>query len=205
MKKVDTRQAKSYIQPFVNAGWTLTTLHYGDYEFEDSTGQLCLIEDKPVSKMLQDLSSGVLSRQIRGIVDNSVFPILFIRGSWLIDANGFLLGTHYTWTQVWNEMQTWQDMGVRIQLASEDNAVQRIMEIASYYEKGFHQSAMREMSGSSKSYVLSLIKGLGKAKIAQILEKFSCLLDIANADKNSLLVPGIGPKLAKNIWDFWRD
>lgn len=203
---VDTRQPDIMITPFTRAGWSLQSLKFGDYQFTEAGGRSVLIEDKPVGKLLSDMTSGILQRQIKGLVEASPFPILLVRGQWSKDRNGHLLGSNFTWENIWNQLQSLQDIGCRIQLATGiDHAVQRIFELQQYYAKGFHPSVGRHGSGDHRIAVLAMVDGIEEAKAKVILEKYPTLADIATLDNLALeKIPGVGPVLARRIWDFWR-
>lgn len=202
---VNTRQPEEMASPFIQAGWKHKALSFGDYQFYDSIGEVVLIEDKTVDKLLADIPAGTLQKQCRGIIENSTFPILLIRGHWVED-NGYLLGSKYSWEQVWNLLQTLQDMGVRLQLVpSDSDAIERIFQLQKYYAKEFHSSASRGVAGNVKIAVLNYIDGISKVKAETILKSFgNSLRAIANADAETLAkVEGVGAKLASRIYEFW--
>ena len=203
---VDTRQPRNMIEPFTRAGWRVQALKFGDYQFYDSTGKVVLIEDKPLEKLLGDMTSGTLQRQCRGITENCTFPILLVRGHWIQDANGHLLNSRYTWEQAWNQLETVQDMGCRIQLATSLNhAVERIFQLEEYYSKEKHDSALRQLSGNPYITVLSLIDGVSEGKAKAIEEVYPTLSDVVNLLPNQLQeISGIGEVLANRIWLFFK-
>lgn len=208
MPKVDTRQPKEMITPFVRAGWIPAALQYGDYEILDVAGEAVLIEDKPIGKLLSDMTSGVLQRQCRAMVENSTFPILLIRGHWAQEG-GYLYGEkreRFTWEQVWNQLQTLQDIGIRLQIVtSMSHAIERIFELQEYYSHEFHASIARHPSGDPYITALSLVYGISATKAKEIKLKFPYLQLVANADLGELAeVFGIGAKLAKRLYEFWR-
>jgi len=202
---VDTRQPQVLITPFTRAGWILRALKYGDYEIREAGGETVLIEEKPVGKLLQDMVTGVLQKQIRGLVESCSFPILLIRGHWSQVA-GYLLDSRYTWQQAWNQLQSLQDMGCRIQLTTGTNhTIERIFELEEYYHKGIHHSAMRQASGDHRLTVLSLIPGIDEGKGKALLAVFPTLADVATAPIDVMVeCYGIGEVLAERIWNFWR-
>ena len=202
---VDTRQPQIMVEPFTRAGWKRQALKYGDYQFSDNIGKVALIEDKPLEKLLADMASGILQRQCRGLAENCDFPILLIRGHWIQDAGGYLLNSRYTWEQAWNQLQTIQDMGCRLQLATSINhAIERIFQLQQYYEKEKHDSALRQVSGDPYVVVLSLINGISSKKANSIRITLPTLRDIANADAITLAhCEGIGLTLARRIRDFF--
>ena len=205
MPKADTREAENRLEPLRRAGWEITALKYGDYEGEDAVEQKWIIEHKTVAKLLEDMRTGVLQRQCQAVVEHCIFPILLIEGQWL-QSGGYLLNTSYTWEQVWNQLQTLQDMGMRLQLTSSpSHTVQRLFELEAYYKKEQHPSAVRHLSGSLQIACLSQIEGIGAEKAKSILGYFGSLCDTATAGVKKLQeCPGIGGILAQRIYDFWR-
>jgi len=205
MPRVDTREPKFRTEPLVRAGWVLATLKYGDYDGNDATGKLWVVEHKTVDKMLLDMRSGVLIRQCRSMVEHCDFPILMIEGQW-IHKEGTLWGTGITWDQAWNQLQTIQDMGCRIQLTTPiSHTIERLFSLADYYSKAMHKSAFRQLSGDPYISVLSQINGIDSVKARRIEQVFPTLLDIVTASPDQIQqVEGIGEILSKRIWDFWR-
>ncbi len=205
MPKVDTREPSDITTPLIRAGWTPEALPSGDFELQDVVGEIVLIERKTVSQLLTDLQSGQLQRQCRVLVESSSFPILLLEGHWQ-QQNGHLLDTRYTWEQVWNALQTLQDLGCRLQITTSiQHSIQRLFELAEYYSKEFHASIARSPSGDVYVACLSLIHGISAAKALELKALFPDLASIANADQKAISqVPGIGSKLANRIYEFWR-
>jgi len=203
--RADTREDKRRLEVLRRAGWQITALKYGDYEIYDAVGKVVLIEHKPVSKMVADMRSGTLTRQCRGIVEHSDFPILLVEGHW-IQEDGSLLGSGITWEQAWNQLATIQDMGCRLQLTSSmAHSIERLFELELYYKKEKHDSALRQVSGDPYVVVLSLIDGIDEMKAKAIEVHFATLASVAVATPGQLQgIRGIGEVLAKRIWQFFR-
>ncbi len=179
-------------------------LDYGDYDGQDVTDKLWCVEHKTVEKLLQDMQSGTLQRQCRAVVEHSDFPILMVEGHWA-QSKGNLLGTGFTWEQAWNQLQTLQDMGMRLQLTtSEAHTIQRLFELEAYFLKETHPSASRHLSGSPTIAALCLIEGIGEAKANALEAAFGSLGCIAGAGDSKLLaVHGIGEALVARIVEFF--
>lgn len=211
MSKVDTRQPQGLngepdlVTPFVRAGWEHCKLDFGDYELMDSIGAKVLIEDKPWEKLLEDMKLGVLQRQCRGLVEACQFPILLIRGH-LFQKGEYLLNTRITWEGAWNQLQSIQDMGCRLQLVTGiDHAIQRIFELERYYAKEWHDSLLRSPAGNPQEQVLGMVEGIGPEKAKAIKQFFGNLKTIGNADIEELIkVQGVGDALAKRIQAFFQ-
>jgi len=205
MPAVDTRETKSRIEPFARAGWTVEALQYGDYTGVDVEGSSWIIEHKTVEGLLSDISTGRVQRQVASMVEHCRYPILLIEGRW-IQSNGYLLGTHYSWKQVWNLLQSFQDMGVRLQITTgQEHTIERVFELADYYSKDKHDSGARHLSGNPQAAALCNIKDVGIVTAKALLSHFGNLETIVLTDIEGLQgVPGVGPAAANKIWSFWR-
>lgn len=208
MAKVDTREPADITTPLVRAGWSPVALPYGDFELTDISGEVVLIERKTVAQLLTDLQSGQLQRQCRCLIEASTFPVLLIEGHWA-QENGYLYGEKrekFTWEQVWNQLQTLQDLGCRLQITTSlQHTVERLFQLQEYYSKEFHASIARSPSGDPRIAALSLIYGVSVAKAKSVLANYPKLFDVINASEGGLAeCAGIGSKLAKRIYEFWR-
>lgn len=204
--KVDTREPEIIKTHLRRAGWELQTLPYGDYELRDSAGEPILIERKTVVQLLADLATSTLHRQVRALTEATSFPILLIEGHWQ-QSGGQLLNSRYTWQQVWNALQSLQDLGCRLQITTGlEHTIQRLFELEEYYAKEFHASITRFPSGDSYLSCLGLVYGISTSKAKEIKARFPALVDVVAASEQELaLVPGIGSKLARRIYQFWRE
>jgi len=194
------------MEPLRRAGWEVTALKYGDYDGHDAVGKLWSVEHKTLDKLLGDMATGTLIRQCRGLVEHSDFPILMVEGHWIQDADGRLLGSRITWEQAWNQLQTIQDMGCRLQLTTSINhAVERLFQLELYYSKESHPSALRGVSGNPYIVVLSQISGISEGKAKALEDTYPTLQQVANLSPELLTdVRGIGEVLANRIWEFFR-
>ena len=201
---IDSREAAWRLKPLERAGFQPKQLITGDVAFPEFGGETVLIENKTVSGLLSDMTSGVLVRQMRRMCEETRWPVLLVEGKWQ-QSGGTLLGTHFTWQQAWNQMQTLQDMGARVQLTTgPEHTVQRILELAEYYSKEYHPSAARGPAGDARIAALSLVYGVDKVKAQSLLTHFRSLLHIANALPVELEeAKGIGPVLSERIFQFF--
>lgn len=206
MSRADTREDKRRLEVLRRAGWEITALKYGDYDGYDAVGKLWCIEHKTVEKLIGDMVTGTLIRQCRGLIEHSDFPILMIEGHWIQGKNGVLYNSGITWTQAWNQLQTIQDMGCRLQLTTSlEHTVERLFELEVYYRKESHPSALREISGDPYVVVLSLVDGISTEKAKALEVAHPTLANIAVASPGQLQgIKGIGEVLAKRIWQFFR-
>jgi len=202
---VDSREPPWRLQPLERAGFERRQLEVGDVSFPEFTGETVLLEHKTVEKLLDDMSSGTLVRQVRRLCEETRWPILLVEGRWQ-QSNGVLLQSRYTWEQAWNQLQSLQDMGARVQLATgREHAVQRILELAEYYSKEYHASSIRVPAGDARLATLSLVYGINRVKGQVLLEELGNLEGVATADTAMLqTVSGIGPVLAERIYTFFH-
>jgi len=199
----DTREPVEIYEPLLRLGWQKQTLDVGDYQIYDSTGEVVLIERKTLSQFLADLG-GPLQRQCRKLVETSDFPILLLEGHWDL-ADGYLLGTHFTWCSVWNALASLQDIGCRLQFTtSVEHTLARLLELKQYYSKEYHASISRHPAGDARISVLNQIPGIGANRARAILERLPTLKQVANAGIDELeQAEGVGRKLAVKINKFW--
>jgi len=133
-----------------------------------------------------------------------------VQGHWW-QAEGSLLKTGWTWEQVWNQLQTLQDMGMRMQLTtSEQHTIQRLFELELYYQKEQHPSALRGVSGDTFITTLTLIPGIGEDKAKAIKDEFGCLGALAGLSFRPTdftfrmqKVKGVGQALEQRIRNFF--
>lgn len=202
---VDTREAPERLRPLERGGFTPKALATGDVQFPEAGGEPVLIENKKVGQVLEDLGTGQLMRQMRRMVEESPYATLLIEGRWA-QIDGKLLGTRWDWCAVWNELQSIQDLGVRIQFSTgPEHTVQRVFELADYYAKGIHHSAQRVLAGDRRLAVLGMVDGVGKEYGGKLLTHFGTLRGVANATREEIeALDGFGPVRARRITEFWQ-
>ena len=210
---VDTRQSDlEMVTPFIRAGWQRDTLKAGDYRFYDAIGQTVLLEDKPVSKLIDDIQAGVLAKQCIRLAQATPFAILLIRGAWTRDGGDNIVGTRsrMTWQAVWDHLEAIQRLGpgrISIQLAtSTRHAVNRIFELQEKYNRETFSSVNTKMPGDHYLQILCKIDGIGIEKAKAIAALYPTLGALCREDIASLkVVSGIGPALAKGIVKFCHE
>ena len=205
MSKVDSREPAVLWEPLVRMGWQRDTLAQGDYELTTKMEVNPLIERKSIKHLLEDMISGVLIRQVRGLVNATPFPILLVEGHWQVFGDK-LLGLNYTWLQAWNQLATIQDLGCRLQLTTSiSHTLERLIELEKYYQEDVHESAYRKLAGDNKLACLCLIPGIGIEKAKLLLAQNQNLTSIAVATIEDLVkVKGIGKTLAEATYNFFH-
>ena len=205
LRYCDSREPSGIKTAFKRAGWVIKALDCGDFEFKDSVGEPVIIERKAISQFLTDLQSGQLQRQCRKLIEATMFPILILEGHWT-QVDGYLLNTRFTWEQVWNALQSLQDIGCRLQLTTSlTHTIKRVFELVDYYAKEYHYSVSRHPSGDMRIATLSLIHGIDIVKAKAILEAYPSLYYIAGASPSELEAncDGIGTKLSERVYQFF--
>lgn len=201
---IDDREHESRRVPLEQAGFLCKRLVTGDVQWPVAGDKLALLENKPLGQFLQDFASGVLTNQCQRMREACDFPILMIEGHWR-HQGGKLLDTQYTWEQVWNQLQTLQDMGLRIQLTTDPvHTVERILSLAEYYSHGVHQSVDRVNAGTPEIAVLCRISGIGPKRAEALLAWAGNLRRVVTASVEELTtVRGINYHQAVAIRNFW--
>lgn len=203
---VDSREQKRRAA-LIRHGFESKMLDSGDITFPEFSGEFVLIEHKGVTQLLDDMVTGQLIQQMRRVCESSRFPILMIEGRWIQDSDGKLLGRPYTWTQAWNQLQSIQDIGARIQLTTSlEHTVQRVIELAEYYAQPYHNSVVRQTPGDPRLAALSQIHGVSFKTAQVIMAHFGTIEYIAVANEKRLTeITGIGPVLAQRIRQFFTE
>ena len=202
---VDPRGHADFRLRLQMAGFSSAKLDQGDVLFRDAVGEVVLIEYKLLTQFFQDMTSGQMMKQAAAMVEVARFPILLLQGSWVHDSQGGHITQRYTWTQAWNYLQSLQDAGMRLQLSKDlEHSIQRVLELHRYYQKEMHQSTMRRAAGDPKLEALSRIPGLGPAKAKRLLQAVPEPYVSRLSQEGLQEVDGIGPKLARNICEFWK-
>ena len=206
MSKCDSREPQWKKDIFRRAGWIIVALKHGDYQIDEATGKLVGVEHKTVKKLVGDMVTGTLTRQCRTLCENVDFPILMVEGHWA-QRKGSLLGTGFTWEEAWNQLETIQDMGCRLQLTtSGEHSIERIFELEKYYRKESHPSALRQPSGNPYITTLTLIPGVGVEKAKEIEKIYPTIRKLCEVTPALMAtnIPGIGDALATRVWQFLR-
>lgn len=213
MSKVDSREPKEITIPLRRAGWELTALPYGDMEFKDAIGQTILWERKAVSQLIPDIRSGTLQRQCRGMKENSDIAVLLIEGRLQFNRETGDMIEHrqvkrpMKWHNLWKLLTSIQtDLGIKLQFTTSiDDTVERLFQFEDYYRQEVHFSTLGAMGSDPYVANLSLVYGISIAKAKEIKAKFPHLVEVMMATEEELAeVPGVGSKLARRLYEFWR-
>lgn len=202
---IDTRESNATLYRALQAvGWKRDTLQSGDARIDCGPAGAVLIERKTTSDFVNCMKDGSLMRQARRLVEATKWPTLLLEGSLAVTHTGEVYGTGITWEQMWNYLQTLQDLGLRLQITgSTAHTVTRLVELEQYYQKDIHESTQREPSGNLGISTLCQVRGIGPAKAKAILKVFPTLSAISAATPEFLYsIPGISPDLAYRIRVF---
>lgn len=199
---------RDWVEKFLTYGWTRKQLDAGDFLFYAHDEKLVGIEVKTV----QDLTArlGDARRELAQLIDIVDIPILLVHGRWMRQSNDILIGgqQHLTWGHLWNLVETFQDAGLRFQLAtSRDHAFLRINQLFAYYQKGEHTAALVARRAAADRRVASLmpIPGISRKLGTALVKKFGSLEAVATAKRSELeATPLIGPSKARVIRDWFK-
>ena len=199
---------KDWVEKFLTYGWVRKQLDAGDFLFYTHGERSVGIEAKTV----QDITSrlGDARRELAQLIDIVDIPILLVFGKWMRQSNDIVIGgqQHLTWSHIWNLIETFQDSGLRFQMAtSREHAFLRINQLFAYYQKGEHTSALVARRAATDRRIASLmpVPGISKKLGKALLDNFGSLQGIATAKVSELeTTPLIGPSKAKVIRDWFR-
>ena len=207
---VDYREEKGgRLLPLQMAGFQRKLLHSGDAQFPVYGDKVALVENKLVYQVLGDMASGQLMKQMRIMKESCDYPILLVEGRWAHKGSpGYQLLDHpnYTWEQAWNELHRIQQMGIYYEpTTSLEHTCARIIQLAELYSKPAPESAVRGIPGDPRLIGLKVgIHGIGDKLGAELL-KDRTLANIATMSPEQLQdIPGVGPKLARRIWEYFN-
>lgn len=209
-KLIDGRGEKwqDWVEKFLTYGWRRQQLDAGDFLFYASDEKSIGIECKTVDDLTSRL--GDARRELSQLIDTVDIPILLVFNRWLRRSNDLLIGgqQHLTWGHLWNLIQTFQDSGLRFQLAtSREHAFLRINQLYAYYQKGEHTSALVARRAATDRRIASLmpIPGISKKLGAALLKNFGSLQAITQATEHDLATtPLIGPSKARMVHNWMR-
>ena len=210
IKQVDGRGEKwsGWIEKFLEFGWERKLLDAGDFFFYSHDEKTVGIESKTVDDLTSRL--GDARRELAQLIDTVDIPILLVFGKWLRKSNDTLLGgqQQLTWSHLWNLIQTFQDSGLRFQLAtSREHAFQRINQLYAYYQKSEHTSTLVKRQAANDRRIASLmaIPGISKKLGAALVGHFGSLHAVACAERIQLEhIPLIGPNKSKMVYDWFH-
>jgi len=197
-----------WVEKFLTYGWLRKQLDAGDFLFYSHDKRSVGIEAKTVQDITSRLSD--TRRELAQLVDIVDIPILLVFGRWMRQSNDIIIGgqQHLTWSHMWNLIETFQDSGLRFQMAtSREHAFLRINQLFAYYQKEEHTSALVARRAATDRRIASLmpIPGISKKLGAALLRNFGSLEGIAQAKVSELeTTPLIGPSKAKVIRDWHK-
>lgn len=202
----DTRDPDSLTDRLVAAGWLSHSLPCGDYRLGAGMEANPLVERKTLKDLLSSIEDGRLMSQVLRMVAATAFPILLIEGHWLMRDNVHLLDTRWTWQQVWHELLTVQDMGMRLYLTtSQEQTFQELLGMVEYYKKEEHESAARGLAGDERVIFLSRCRGIGSVKAKKLIESLGnpSIRDLANLEIPEIKkADGLGEKLSAQLYNW---
>ena len=208
-KYLDGRGEKweNWVEKFITVGWVRKQLDAGDFLFYAHDERSVGLEIKSVPDLTGRL--GDARRELAQLIDTVDIPIFLIWGRWNRQSNDLLLGgqNQLTWGHLWSLLQTFQDSGLRLQIAtSRDHAFLRINQLFAYYQKPEHTSSLVARRSGTDRRVASLmpIPGVSKKLGGSLVRHFASLRSLANAPQSELVkVPLIGSTKSRVIEDWF--
>ncbi len=203
---VDTRQITSIRLALTRNGWTSKALDAADYAFTDWLGSKIGIEEKTVSKLLEDIGNGVLDRQLSKCLEQYDEVILLVIGSWARTNNGMVHGYQWLWKAVMNCILEYQRDGVMLEKAgSYEHAIIRVEELYEKYQDPEHKSKSRRSRFTSGMDVLLRIDGIGPTTLQSLADSGTNLSILATTPAVTLTsVFGLKRNQAQAIFDFFH-
>lgn len=199
---------QDWVEKFLTFGWQRKQLDAGDFLFHSPDNKSIGIEAKTVDDLTSRLKDA--RRELAQLIDTVDVPILLVFNRWMRKSNDILLGgqQQLTWGHLWNLLETFQDSGLRFQLAtSREHAFLRINQLYAYYQKEEHTSSLVKRRASTDRRIASLmcIPGVAKKLGKSLIDHFSTLHSISEATEEELQgVPLIGPSKARMIRDWFH-
>jgi len=204
MRIVDSREPWEIREKLLQLGWEQMALKDGDYAFTTVSALRVGVERSTV----QDFSN-VPERKDRfqRLISAYDIPIALIEGAMMRTPEDIMVQAKITWSRVWNLLQSFEDMGLRIQLTtSQSHTVERLSQLYSYYQSPEHRSPLpRKFSTDPRILALSLIPGVSRSTSALLLERYKTLEELCRVSIEELQgITGIGPRKARDIYNFFH-
>jgi ERCC4-type nuclease len=199
--------------------------NFTDYSWESKDGTRVGVERKSVSDLLQSLSSGRLSDQLRRLCAECDFPVLLIEGPLDTNSKGFIVTRRWATTRLKNgklkkvkkqRVTGWKLhsfipavygyarlLGVTIMYSPHiDDTADVIRWMYEWDQKGSHSALLvpkRTKLQSPKQGVLALASLVGPHAATILCEHFGSLRGVVDHAAEAGKVKGIGPVTAKKL------
>jgi len=167
------------------------------------------VEWKEAGDFLNSISDGRLFGQAKGLSSNFSTPIIIIIGN----VYKSICKTKFHWrSYLGAKASLVRSFGIStIDCYDHEEAVDFLRILFEQEKKGGSGEKRPIINPRTFSLVdrrlsaLSCIEGISMKKAEKLLDEFGSLLSIAEKDEWELRhIEGIGEKLAKNIYEFWR-
>jgi ERCC4-type nuclease len=198
---------EGWIEKFVQYGWQQKQLPAGDFYFLTRQKLTVGLEVKSVHDLVSRV--GDARREFANLVDYVDIPIFLVWGAWNRTPDDSLIGhskQRLTWAYIWNMLMTFQNEGLRIEVAfSREHAFTRINQLYAYYQKPEHQAGLVARRADNDRRIASLmaIPGVSKGLGTNLLKEFHSIRGLAMASPDQIAeVDKVGPKRSFTIYDF---
>ena len=163
------------------------------------------IERKRVDNLITSVRSGEFADQMRRMAEHYDIVILLIAGQLYEDIDGMSVysishgsrGTDYPFDALMNELQSWQDEGLRVQWCSDGGEARRILSLFHYYQRPDHTATTRGRMKKTKDTHLLTVPGVGPKRTEGVLK---VLLQLPGAAPAVRSVLGNG-EIAKRFFE----
>jgi len=204
MRIADTREPWEAREKLLKLGWEQMALKEGDYAFSTVTDLTVGVERSTISDF-----SNIPERKDRfqRLVSAYDIPIAIIEGGMSRTSEDIILQVGVTWERIWNLLESFEDMGLRIQITTSlGHTVDRLNQLYTYYQDPVHKAPLpRKYSTDPRLLALSLIPGISRSTSSLLLQRYKTLRELANAPEEELLgIIGIGPRRAADIYAFFN-
>ncbi len=193
---VDSREPEWIAQALISRGWAveIVELPSADYLHIRQDGETIAIERKTASDLLNSLSSGRLSEQLRHARDRYSLPVLLIEGDLRMDPDGVLRAdgrrTGWQYAAVEGALAVVQLAGIlvyRWPIVDTPNSLNRILNLL---DKPSHDLLSRKARPvfvslnpeyTQQVWCLSALPGIGPETAASLLETYGSIWNVMKA------------------------
>lgn len=189
----------------LEVGWMRQALYCGDYAFWTVNFKSVGLERKTVTDLLGSIGER-LSSQLYRMLEHYDISILLLEGSWQIVRDQMIVVRgieQWSWTSVWNYLQTWQDRGLTLQFtADEGHTIKRLNELYAYYQDNVHMGGVNRSIVGDPRLLAFQCGGIGPKIGKELLKKFGSIKAVANANVEDYLeVEKMGKVKAQRLYD----
>ena len=160
------------------------------------------VERKAGPDLVRSWTSGHLADQLRRMADEYDLVILLVEGPPLETNNKRYIFDgrrvrKLSFHGLMNDLQTWQDNGLRITWCGKGGAAYRLKALHSYYQRPEHEATRQPQLKRTKGGLLS-VPGLGPKRVEALVRR---LMAAAPDDLDKLVTPKVAAELRRRMDD----